>query len=455
MTQVTSNVKNPRFEAPPCCIESEKVVLSILMNNNTMLEVLSEHSIGPEHFSIKILREIYLSCCEIFDGGQNLDATIVIDHLRLKNKFFEDTIDSTIIQLYNASYLSDVILTHVQKLLEFHHRRKVYHEGYALIRKSLNNNEEFKVTHNELDTFNARELMNIKFPEQLWVVKDIIPDGLSIICGRPKLGKSRAVFDIAVAVAKGERALGKIQVEKSGVLYLALEDSMRRLNKRLGMILQGGEAPDNLYILTKYKTIDNGGLEILDRWLKQHCDVRLVVIDTLAKVKGKAKRGSELYLDDYVAVSKIKDVADKNSVAILMVHHTRKASADDYLDTVSGTTGITGAVDTVLVLSKDRGSADAVLHITGRDVEEQELALKSNLTTLGWVLLGDSIAYRISEERQDILDVINNSSVPIRTKDIAAALEKKPTAVSRLLTKLLDDNLISKSGKGYTFNSSI
>lgn len=225
------------------------------------------------------------------------------------------------------------------------------------------------------------------FPEPRYAVPGVLAEGLNLLAGAPKLGKSWFALNVAAAVAYGGHALDKISVEQGEALYLALEDPPRRLQRRLRLILGGEPAPDGLYIETEWEQLLEGGCDHLDAWLGAHPDCRLAVVDVFAKVRGISNGNVNQYEADYAAMATLKTVADAHGVANLVVHHTRKASADDYVDSVSGTHGLAAAADAVLVLSRSRGSADAKLHVTGRDIEEAEYAMQFNPAEGSWALL--------------------------------------------------------------------
>ncbi len=431
----------------PHYVESERAVLSILINNNAMQEMLIEHGIGVEHFHSPILQDVYLTCGQVLDSGQNIDALVVLNILR--KKYPEGNIREIVVELVEASYLTNALKTHINNLIEYKERRDIVIEACGQVKRAYSDDGEFSLKIDPFfEDFTARSLMKIDFPNPKWIVPKIIPEGLTILSGRPKIGKSIISLNLAVAVAMGGKALGNISVERSGVLYLALEDTLKRLKNRFWTILQGQNPPENLYLNTEFKTIRDGGLEQLKVWLKQHKDVGFVILDTLAKIKGRAEKNSELYMDDYGVIAKIKEVADKHDIGILLVHHTRKAQSDDIFDMVLGTTGITGAADTVIVLKKEMGVADIALHVCGRDVEEAELALKFDAITMGYVLLGNAKEYRMSRERQEIMDVIREDGKPIRLKEIATVLGKRPDAIAHLLRKLVKDDLLKQPNYG-------
>lgn len=298
-------------------------------------------------------------------------------------------------------------------------------------------------------------LMKMDFPEPKWIIPTLIPEGLTLVAGRPKIGKSIFCVNLSVALATGGKALGKIDVGKTGVLYLALEDTLRRLQNRFKTVLRNENPPNNLHLKTEFRSIKDEGLNELDSWLTETKGVGFVIIDTLAKIKGHAKQGSELYLSDYDAVSKIKQVADKHGIAILVIHHTRKMEGEqDVFDEILGTTGIGGAADTLIVLKKKRfevgGGRDSLtMCVTGREVEEVKLAVSFDRPALGWVLEGDAEEYFQSKQRHEILDILKAAKgTPVRLKDIQTQIRKSPQATSDLINSLINVGLVDRVGRG-------
>src|SRR5215469_16648043 len=173
----------------------------------------------------------------------------------------------------------------------------------------------------------ATDLVAREFKEPKWAVPQIIAEGLTLLAGKPKTGKSWAALDFAVAVAGGYSALGNVDCRQGDVLLLALEDNDRRLNQRLKAVLQGLPAPGALQIATRWRRADAGGLDDLRAWLASHPAARLVVIDTLQMIRGQRARNDGVYADDYAAIGGLKTIADQTNVAFLVVHHVRKEGA--------------------------------------------------------------------------------------------------------------------------------
>jgi len=188
--------------------------------------------------------------------------------------------------------------------------------------------------------------------------------------------------------------------------------------------LEGGPPSGRLHFVTEWPRLHTGGVERLDGWLSDHPDARLVIIDTLEKVRPHtATLDRNLYTADYLVGDRLTPLSKQHAVALLVVHHTRKAVADDPLDLVSGTLGLTGGVDGVMVLRRQRGQADAFLYVTGKDIEEeQDYALNWDAKTTTWAIKGDAGDYAGSDERLAIVELLRQQG-PLNSKEIAERLE--------------------------------
>ena len=162
------------------------------------------------------------------------------------------------------------------------------------------------------------------FPDPRWAVPGIICEGVTLLCGPPKVGKSWMSLGLGLSVAAGAMAFDSIPVDGGPVLYLALEDTPRRLKTRIGKILGGQPAPTGLTLATACPPLPQGGDEAIAFWLDRHRDARMVIIDVFAKLRGASAPGASAYDADYAAVGRVKKVADAYCVAIVCVHHVRK-----------------------------------------------------------------------------------------------------------------------------------
>ncbi len=295
----------------------------------------------------------------------------------------------------------------------------------------------------------AAELMAMEFEPTRWVVPGVLPEGLSLLVGKPKKGKSWMALGVCEAVAAGGVAFGTRRVEQGDTLYLALEDNHKRLQKRLKKVLNGAPAPDGMHLHTEWPRLDEGGAELLDEWLTDHPGARLVVIDTLAKVRRPAG-GANVYAEDYSALEKLLPLAAKHGVAIVVVHHLRKMAASDPMDEISSSTGLTAGVDGFLILRRTPGSKGPTLYVDGRDIEEPtEYALHWNHNTATWTIEGDAEEVRLSKERGDILLTLNRSPEPMTPKEVSDVMPGTTSgAIRKLLWAMLGDGQLLKDDRG-------
>lgn len=294
----------------------------------------------------------------------------------------------------------------------------------------------------------APDLLALELPEPRWAIPGILPEGVSILAGRPKLGKSWLALAVAIAVGAGGRALGKIDVKAGSVLYIALEDTKRRLQDRLRKLCPKG-APARLHLVTTWPRLHEGGAERLRAWIDAHPDARLIVIDTLERIRRSRTANGNLYGEDTQAIADVQALAAQRGIAIVLIHHVRKGEAEDPLEMVSGSFGLTGAADAVIVLSRGRGQADAILSVTGRDVEEAEHALRWDpAASVPWTLIGDAGEVQRSAERRSVLSALGQAGRPMWPKEIAALLGRHESTVRGLLSRMLAAGELSRDARG-------
>jgi hypothetical protein len=288
--------------------------------------------------------------------------------------------------------------------------------------------------------FSLPDLLSWELPPIRWTIPELLPEGLTLLAGKPKLGKSWLALSVALSIAAGGVALGAHSVTKGDVLYLALEDNARRLQSRARRLLESmTSTPGNLDFALNWPRLGEGGLAYLEEYCKAHPNLRLVVIDTWARVAPPSgERRCSQYEGDYEALTPLKRLADSYHISILAVHHLRKTGSSDVLDEIIGSTGVTGAVDGTLILKRDRGQTDATLFVTVRDVErEQQLALNFDASTAQWTLVGNAEELCCTRARQDMLDLIREQGPEgMRAREIAEALEKNYHTTRSLLRKM-------------------
>ena len=238
-----------------------------------------------------------------------------------------------------------------------------------------------------LKTVDAETLLTTLWPSTQFIVDRLLPQGLHILAGAPKIGKSWWALWLCLCVSKGE-SVWDFQTHQGTVLYLCLEDSYSRIQNRLFQLTE--DAPSTLHFANVSDSIGTGLENQIEEFVQKHSKTKLIVIDTLQKVR-KHTSDSNPYANDYRDIAVLKALADKYHMAILLVHHLRKMNDTDPMNMISGTTGISGATDSNFVLKPDkRGSSQAILYCTGRDIEYQELKLEFDKEHYVWNLLSKS-----------------------------------------------------------------
>ena len=223
-----------------------------------------------------------------------------------------------------------------------------------------------------IETHTMQDLLDTAFVPRLPIIEGFLYPGTYLMAGSPKIGKSFLVTQIGYAIATGTPLWG-MPVRQGSVLYLALEDDCQRLQKRVSRMF-GIEGTAALHFATQARSVENGLMQQLEGFIREHSDTRLIIIDTLQKVRGDDGEKYS-YANDYQIISNLKALTDANPIAVLIVHHTRKQDAEDKFDTISGTTGLLGSADGAFLLRKEkRISPEATLDVVGRD--QQDLRFK-------------------------------------------------------------------------------
>ena len=235
-----------------------------------------------------------------------------------------------------------------------------------------------------LNTFSMNDLYDQVFTGRQPIIEGLLYSGTYLLAGAPKIGKSFLVAQFAYHVSTG-KTLWEYPVRQGGVLYLALEDDKQRLQERMSRMF-GVEGTDNLNFAIGSGQVGDGLDVQLENYLHEHPDTRLIIIDTLQKVRAAS---GELYsyANDYEDIGQLKQFADRRGICLLLVHHTRKQIADDKFDMISGTTGLLGCADGALLLRKEkRTDLTATLDVVGRDQPDQRLHLTRDQDRLIWQL---------------------------------------------------------------------
>jgi hypothetical protein len=295
------------------------------------------------------------------------------------------------------------------------------------------------------DIYTADCLRLERFPTLKRICGDIIVEGLTLLAARPKVGKTWLALDIAIAVATGGYCLGDIKCERGDVLVLALEDNKRRMQRRLTKLLGVNKTEwPRFSCAHSWPRADRGGLDHIRDWIAKAENPRMVVIDVLARFR-KMVSGKQSYEADYEAIAELQKIASDTGVAILVIHHTRKGEADDPIDAVSGTLGLAGAADAILVIDR-KNDGGVRLYGRSRDVDEIDKAMEFNRETCRWTILGDTADVSRSREQREVLDALDDG--PKALKDIAAIVGKPVKGVFKLLERMTRKGDVNRTERG-------
>ena len=238
-----------------------------------------------------------------------------------------------------------------------------------------------------LETMTAEQLQRAPYSPVPFLVDELIPEGLHILAGAPKIGKSWLALWLCLCVSQGQPPWN-FATTQGEALYLSLEDSFQRIQTRLFDLTE--DAPPTLHFAIMADTLKHGLEQQIEQFLTEHPTTKLVVIDTLQRVRGTGS-DSNLYANDYQDIELLKRLADRRHIAILLIHHLRKLHDDDPMNMISGSTGLSGAADSAFVLQKNSRLANiASLHCTGRDIPDRTLKLEFGEEDHVWKLLEDS-----------------------------------------------------------------
>lgn len=309
----------------------------------------------------------------------------------------------------------------------------------------------------KLNTIDGASLMSKPFVPLPFIVDTLLSQGLHILAGSPKVGKSWLALWLSVQVAKGESVWG-MTVKPGSALYLCLEDSQLRIQNRLFQITE--DAPATVHFCTEASLLGKGLEEQLENFLTAHPDTVLIIIDTLQMIRATSYENT--YANDYRDLSVLKHIADGHGIAILLIHHLRKEPAEDVFNRISGTTAISGAVDSSFTLVEERrGSRRAKLFCVGRDIEYREMELERNEDNVWKVtsdsrdtpeLLVDRVVFLLSELLCSRPNFIGTPTELAETIDPVGTESISPKTLSRRIFQNTD--ALSKAGITVTIRRS-
>ena len=286
----------------------------------------------------------------------------------------------------------------------------------------------------------ATELMEMSFPPAEWLIDELLPEGLTVLSGAPKIGKSWLSLQIALAVTTSSPLFGRKPPSDKHVLLLALEDNERRLQDR---ITKCGIAPsDKLNLTTRWDI----GIPGLKDFLLEHPEIGLCIIDTLAVFSpSQDAKGRNAYDADVARMRQLHELGRDTNASLLLIHHDKQGEDSDWANKMNGSNGIIGTADTLIRLSvQKRGSMQGKLEVTGRDVEDVALNLKLNKEIMHWEIDKSQDDSQLTALQKSVLELVLPVPASIRSSTIAQKLGKEQSQISDILKKLTD--------RGYIFS---
>ncbi len=466
-----------RFDrVPPQDIDAERALLGAMIEPIGTPETIKKAMINgvvPEMFYKESHRDICTTIYNLYDKNIPVDLVTLAKELEdndLLEKvrgvpYLDELLDSTPTStniLYYASIVKEYALTRkaidasvrlYNKLFDYGAYSESIVKQYST--ELLNIKNFYGKGIEKKYGYTAKEIAEMDIPEPLWIVRNYIPEGLTLIAGAPKIGKSWMTLQLALATAQPKETgifLGVLPLESSGdVLYLALEDSVRRIKSRLYKLCRDENFPPRLEVWTEIPKLEKGGLGRMEYWIESKQDPKLIVIDVFEKIRDRdISKYKSAYTEDYEDLGKIKELADRTGISIVVVEHRRKMQADDILDSISGSVGKQGAPDGLLIIRRARREKIGSLFRTGKDYDEDdEMAIQLDIDSgVGWSLIGEASEVNFTEQRKAIVELLESTNEPMNPKQIADELEMDGGYIRKTLRRLLKDETIKQFGYG-------
>jgi hypothetical protein len=294
------------------------------------------------------------------------------------------------------------------------------------------------------------QLLKHDFPPCNWIIEDFLPEGLTILAGAPKVGKSFLVLNLSVAVVTGGIALSKFTANQQSVIYIPYEDTERRLQDRLRNMTSMNSIASNLQdllILYDFPTMKESGIDDLNEFLDEHKEVKIVIIDPLERFI--VRKTDNSYAQDYQTISHLNRIAFDRHISIFLVHHDTKYKYEDPFDSISGTRGISGPVDTQMVLRRENGLP--ILHVRGRDLDYNSYGLKFDPITFLWSIEGTAQEVTRGVTQKQVIQLLKESDSHLKPLEISKELDKHDSTIRSVVSGLYKQNIINRDNDGKYF----
>ncbi len=318
----------------------------------------------------------------------------------------------------------------------------------------MNNNKQPTPTQVALTKFRKygvtlNELDGTRLPKLRWVIPNVLPlEGVAMIFGAPKLGKSVFVLNMVL-----EAAVGGFDTGNLNTLYIALETSLRREQQRMKAILGNTKPPFNVYLETGWRILNRGGMQDLDEYLYQQ-QTDIVVVDTWGAVRdGKRGNNQSLYQAERAEIEDLQDMAYKHSVLIWLVHHTNKAKQGGWQNWASGSNAVIGTCDTLMCYDGEENSNERVLYVKGRDVDEQEFSVHYNQNTMRTKISPATTKHSNSPIYNKIVNHMEECCTVQTPQDVASSIRENVSTVNAYMVNLMHEGVLLRDGYGkYVIN---
>ena len=451
--------------------EAEQSVLGgLMLQNNAWIsikEILTESDFClPEH------QILFRAIESLSNDGEPCDPVTLSEWLQ-KHSQLDAIGGGTYLGLLAGNTPSAAnIVAYAEIVLKYAKYRELLRSGIISDATAIRNRspeqilEEHRVQIDKLDLFIQRgkepnkfdggytldELDSVEFPPTQFCLPDLIPEGVVLLCSPPKLGKSYFCLNLCLAKATGGTLLDR-QVEQCDSLYIALEDNAQSLKERVQKILvDGSKTPKGITVYHYWKSLGMGGEQDIIHHLDENPSCKLVIIDTLAKIRPTSRPNSNAYLEDYRLLNLLVDITKSHmGLTILVIHHVRKAKADDIFETISGTNGLDGASDAAIVWGRDGKhvlfnlKGRRVPYLTGDDALVMELA--EDIMT--WQLKGRAFDICASASRREIRQALMDGAETL--KEVIEIVNTSYEAAKKLVQRMVNDGEIERTKVGRTF----
>jgi len=368
--------------------EYEKCYLGSLL---TAGEILTTR-LTPDDFFFNDLSKVFEVILKLWQEGNIPDILIVNSKLNgavltsVISSLTNVTPSGAMIPFYeNAIFEASKKRLFINKLTEAKEQIDQHVDLDTIIKDLMPALAAVMNVRNEQNINSAATLLKKEFPDIKWVIPGLIGEGLTIVYGAPKIGKSWFILCLAIAAACGGKFLGNLPANKTETLYLALEDTDRRINNRLKKLNAEGTELEELKITSRWRD----GYIGLDNYLNENSGIGLVIIDTLAQFANI--KDMNAYTETTTAMARLKHIADERKAAIVVIHHAKKSrEGKDWIENALGSTGLTGAADSMVYIDRpDREKLEAILYVTGRDTEDQKPRHITFDQRKGWTISKD------------------------------------------------------------------